>query len=409
MANIKPFPAVRPRPDLAAQICELPYDVVSYAEARAAASGNPLSFFHVSKPEVDLSPDVNPYDSQVYQKGHENFQRLIERNDLKQDAQPCFYLYRQMSGRHSQTGLVAVASCDDYRNNLIRKHENTHPAKEEDRARHIEALNAQTGPVFLVYPSNPNFNELVAIQTKEPPDTDFVADDGVHHTTWGISDPVLIRCIESIFARIPELYIADGHHRSAAAVRVADQRKCQGYSNYFLCVLFPHTQVQIMAYNRAVKDLNGFTPAELLEHLKSVFIFRAEGESIPTHHHEVCLYLDHKWYALDFKPEQYTTEEPVDQLDVSLLQNLVLAPMFDIDDPRTSKRLGFVGGIRGVLELERLVNSGEFACAFSMCPTRIEDMMAISDAGKLLPPKSTWFEPKLQDGLFSHILTENPV
>ena len=369
------------------------------------AAGNDLSFFHVSKPEIDLPENTPLSNPAVYQKGAESFQRLLKIDALKQDAQPCYYLYRQMSGVHIQTGLVAVASCDDYRNGIIRKHEKTHPDKEEDRARHIEILNAQTGPVFLVYPYNPNFNDLVSSQTKEPPDVDFQAVDGVHHTGWVINSPALIRCIASIFARIPHLYIADGHHRSAAAARVAESRPGDAHSNYFLCVLFPHTQVQIQAYNRVVKDLNGFTPAQFLDRIQSVCVLRARGESIPPHIHEFCLYLDHHWYALDFKPECFAAEDPVDQLDVSLLQNLILAPVLDIDDPRTSRRISFVGGIRGINALERMVDSGDYACAFSLYPTRIEDLMTISDAGKLMPPKSTWFEPKLRDGLFSYLLS----
>jgi uncharacterized protein (DUF1015 family) len=405
MAIIKPFAAVRPQADLASRICELPYDVVSSAEARELAAGNDLSFFHVSKPEIDFPEGTNASDLRVYQKGLENFQRLVQSGALKQDAQPCYYLYRQMSGVHIQTGLVAVASCDDYWNGTIRKHEKTHPDKEEDRARHIETLNAQTGPVFLVYPSNPNFNDLVSSQTKEPPDVDFQASDGVHHTGWIINGPALIRCIGSIFARVPHLYIADGHHRSAAAARIAERRSGDAQSNYFLCVLFPHTQVQIQAYNRVIKDLNGFTPVQLLERIQSVCALRAQGESLPTHKYELCLYLDHRWYTLDFPSDTFTAEDPVDQLDVSLLQNLILAPLLDIDDPRTSRRISFVGGIKGAETLQRMVDSGEYACAFSLYPTRIEDLMTISDADKLMPPKSTWFEPKLRDGMFSYLLS----
>jgi uncharacterized protein (DUF1015 family) len=407
MANIKPFPAVRPTPELASQICALPYDVFTTQEARMQAQGNPLSFLHVSKPEIDLPEAADPTAEPAYLKGRDNFRSLINQQALKLDSQPCFYLYRQKMGAHVQTGLVAVASCDDYRNGVIRKHENTHPDKEEDRTRHIQTLNAQTGPVFLIYHSKPNINDIVAIQTKEPPEINFIAPDGVQHTTWMISSPALIHCFQSAFSRINTLYIADGHHRSAAAVKVADHRHREGYSNYFLSVLFPHNQVQIMAYHRVVKDLNGLAPDQLVERLSSVFVLRAKGDSHPAHKHEVCLYVNRQWYALAFRSACYQTEDPVDQLDASLLQNLVLAPMFDIDDPRTSPRLGFVGGIRGTPELERLVDSGEYACAFALFPTRVEDLITVSDAGKLMPPKSTWFEPKLRDGLFTHLLSDS--
>jgi uncharacterized protein (DUF1015 family) len=410
MANIKPFPAVRPSPELASRICELPYDVFTAKEARAQAAGNPLSFLHVSRPEIDLSGTVAPGDDLVYQTGRANFLALLKQEALKPDAQPCFYLYRQKMGVHTQTGLVAVASCNDYRDGVIRKHESTHPDKVEDRARHIEALDAQTGPAFLIYPSNANLNDVIAIQTAEPPDIHFTSSDGVEHTTWMVSDPRLIRFVELVFSRISTLYIADGHHRSAAALMVSNRRQGRGYSNYFLCVLFPHDQVQVLAYHRLVKDLNGFTPSELLQHLGSVFQVRARDEAQPAHPHEVCLYLDHQWHALDFRPELVLNEEPVDQLDVSLLQNLVLAPMFDIDDPRTNPRIGFSGGVRGTGELVRLVDSGQYACAFALYPTRVQQLFAISDMGKLMPPKSTWFEPKLRDGLFSHLLSEsNPI
>lgn len=407
MANIKPFPALRPSPELASQICELPYDVFTTQEARIRAEGNALSFLRVSKPEIDLPEDLPPGDQRIYQKGRENFLSLVRQQALKTDPQPCFYLYRQKLGTHSQTGLVAVASCDDYRAAIIRKHETTHPDKEEDRARHIESLDAQTGPVFLLYPANANLNDIISIQTEEVPEIDFASSDGIQHSTWMISDPALIRCVQIAFSRIQTLYIADGHHRCAAASTVSNRLNGRGYSNYFLCALFPHDQVQIMAYHRVVKDLNGFSPAELIQRLNSVFLLRAQGDSEPSHVHEVCLYLDHQWYALDFRNELYASEDLVDQLDASLLQNLVLAPMFDIDDPRTNPRLGFVGGVRGTGELQRLVDSGQYACAFSLYPTQVEQLITVSNAGKLMPPKSTWFEPKLLDGLFSHLLSES--
>jgi uncharacterized protein (DUF1015 family) len=404
MATIKPFPALRPAPDLAARVCELPYDVMSSAEARETASGNPLSFLHVSKPEIDLPPDVNLYDPKVYAKGRENFAKLMAGGVLKRDSQPCFYLYRQVMGRHSQTGLVAVASCEDYVNNVIKKHELTRPDKEDDRVRHIEALNSQTGPVFLTYRAKPRLAAFVFERSRGLPDIDFTARDGVRHSSWVISDLEGIEFIESEFAQTPALYIADGHHRSAAAARVCQSRKGSGQSAFFLSVIFPHNEMQILPYNRVLKDWNGRTASQVLEKLEGVFIIRQPGEAIPKHKNELGFYLGNQWQTLQFRPQFTATADPIEKLDVTLLQKHVLAPLFGIDDPRTSKRIHFVGGIRGTGELEKLVQSGEFACAFSMFPTSIEDLMAIADTGGIMPPKSTWFEPKLRDAMFCHMI-----
>jgi len=404
MATIKPFAAVRPRPELAAQICELPYDVMSSEEARAMAAGNPLSFLHVSKPEIDLPPGTDVYSPQVYTQGKENFQKLISQGALKQDAQPCFYLYRQIMGSHSQVGLVAGASCEDYLKNVIKKHELTRPDKEDDRVRHIEALNAQTGPVFLTYRAVAAIDELTAKKICGPSDIDFTAKDGVRHTAWAIRDAATIQLMERDFARIPFLYIADGHHRSAAAGRVFQSRMGAGHSGQFLTVIFPHSQMQILPYNRVLKDLNGLTPDALLQKLGTVFVVEPNGAAKPTSKHEFGFYLGRKWYALNFRSHLTATTDPIEKLDVTLLQKYALAPIFGMDDPRTSKRINFVGGIRGTAELEKLVNSGEFACAFSMFPTSIEDMMTIADAGGIMPPKSTWFEPKLRDAMFCHVI-----
>ena len=404
MAIIKPFAALRPEPALAARICELPYDVMSSEEARQVAAGNPLSFLHVSKPEIDLPPGTDVYAPEVYAKGRENFRRLIAQGALRQDAQPYFYLYRQVMGRHSQTGLVAAASCEDYLKGIIKKHELTRPDKEDDRVRHIEALESQTGPVFLVYRASPAIDALVAGQTAEPPSVDFTAADGVRHTAWVIADPAQIRFIEAEFGRMPCLYIADGHHRSAAAARVYQTRKGAGESAFFLSVIFPHNQMQILPYNRVLKDLNGLSPAQLLERLAGVFAVRHKGAAAPTRKHELGLYLAGQWHTLSFLPRFTAAADPIERLDVTLLQKHVLEPVFGIADPRTSKRINFVGGIRGTAELEKLVNSGEYACAFSMFPTSIEDLMTIADAGGLMPPKSTWFEPKLRDAMFCHMI-----
>ncbi len=402
---IKPFAALRPRPDLAEKICELPYDVMSSEEARALAAGNPLSFLHVSKPEIDFSPGADTYAPEIYAKGRENFRCLIADGALKQDSRPCFYLYRQIMGTHSQVGLVAAASCAEYLTGIIKKHELTRPEKEDDRVRHIETLNAQTGPVFLTYRAVPTLDALVAEKTHRAPDIDFVTKDKVRHTSWSIADTTAIQSIEQEFVRVPCLYIADGHHRSAAAARVYQSRNGAGNSGGCLAVIFPHDQVRILAYHRVLKDLNGMTPARTLGKLDGVFVIKRSGSGQPTRKHEMSLYLDGRWHTLHFRPKFAATTDPVEQLDATLLQNYVLAPLFGIDDPRTSNRIHFVGGIRGTAELERLVNSGEFACAFSMFPTSIEELMTVADGGGIMPPKSTWFEPKLRDAMFCHRLT----
>jgi len=405
MVTLKPFAALCPKPELASQICELPYDVMSSDEAREIAAGNPLSFLHVSKPEIDLSPDTDIHAPEVYAKGAENFQKLISQGALKQDEQPNFYLYRQIMGGHSQVGLVAAASCEEYLANIIKKHEFTRPDKEDDRVWHIETLNSQTGPVFLTYKAVGALDEFVAKKISETPAIDFTAKDGVRHSSWNISGTDEIKFISEQFAQIPALYIADGHHRNAAATRVFQSRKGAGQSGQFLAVIFPHNQMQILPYNRVLKDLNGFTPAELLKKLGEVFNIIRLGVATPARKHELGFFMNRRWHTLTFKPKLAAGKDAIEQLDVSLLQNLVLAPLFGIDDPRTSKKINFVGGIRGTAELEKLVNSGEYACAFSMFPTSIEDLMSIADTGGIMPPKSTWFEPKLRDAMFCHLIS----
>ena len=404
MATLKPFAALRPKPELAAEICELPYDVMSSEEARQMASGNPLSFLHVSKPEIDLPPATDIYSSEVYAKGKENFSKLIAQGALKQDAQPSFFLYRQVMGGHAQVGLVAAASCEEYLNNIIKKHEFTRPDKEDDRVRHIETLNSQTGPVFLTYRAVAALDQFIAKKIAEKSDMDFIGDDGVRHTSWTIGDAAGIRFIAEQFAAIPFLYIADGHHRSAAAGRVYQSRNGAGHSGQFLTVVFPHNQMQILPYNRVLKDLNGLTGAELLLKLDAIFIIKPNGDAKPTRKHELGLYIGGEWHTLTVRPKFAATNDPIEKLDVTLLQKFVLDPIFGITDPRTSKKINFVGGIRGTAELEKLVNSGEYACAFSMFPTSIEDLMSIADAGGIMPPKSTWFEPKLRDAMFCHMI-----
>ncbi len=423
MATVKPFAALRPKPELASRICELPYDVMSSEEARVMADGNSLSFLHVSKPEIDLPPGTDLYSAPVYAKGKENFKKLITDGALAQDKQPSFYLYRQIMGKHAQVGLVAAASCEEYLKNIIKKHELTRPDKEDDRVRHIEALNSQTGPVFLTYRAVPALDALVAQKISEKPAVDFTGKDNVRHTSWAISDAATIKSIEAEFAKITDLYIADGHHRSAAAARVYSKRSAsplpasghplpvgrgegrgEGHSANFLTVIFPHNQMQILPYNRVLKDLNGLSPSQLLAKLEAVFTIATGGSPTPTGKHDLSLFLGGQWLSLKFRPQLTATNDPIESLDVTLLQKHVLAPLFGIDDPRTSKRINFVGGIRGTAELEKLVNSGDYACAFSMFPTSIEDLMAIADAGGIMPPKSTWFEPKLRDAMFCHMI-----
>ncbi|HXS68166.1 MAG TPA: DUF1015 family protein [Candidatus Polarisedimenticolia bacterium] len=404
MATLKPFAALRPKPESARNICELPYDVMSSDEAREMAAGNPLSFLHVSKPEIDLPAGTNVYAPEVYAKGKENFAKLLSEGALRQDTQPNFYLYRQIMGKHAQIGLVAVASCQEYLDGIVKKHELTRVDKEDDRVRHIETLNSQTGPVFLTYRAQPALDAFISKKITGQPDVDFTAADGVQHTSWVVNDPAQIKFIENEFARIPALYIADGHHRSAAAARVFQSRKGAGSSGYFLSVVFPHNQMQILPYNRVLKDLNGLSPQQLMEKLDGIFVIKSPGAATPTRKHELGLYLQGQWHTLTFRPRFAATTDPIEKLDVTLLQKYVLDPIFGINDPRTSTRINFVGGIRGSAELEKLVKSGAYACAFSMFPTSIEDLMTIADAGGIMPPKSTWFEPKLRDAMFCHMI-----
>ena len=404
MATVTPFAALRPDPVLAARVCELPYDVMSSEEARVMAAGNPLSFLRVSKPEIDLPEGTDVHADAVYAKGRENFQHLIAEGVLRRDPTPRFHLYRQVMGDHSQIGLVGLASCQEYLANIVKKHELTRPDKEDDRVRHIEALDAQTGPVFLTYQAVPAIDALVARVTAAAPEVDFTAPDGVRHSSWPVADAADLALLQGEFAQLPALYIADGHHRSAAAGRIYQSRHGAGGSAGFLAVIFPHNQMRILPYNRVLKDLHGKSPTELLAALARVFVITDHGAPAPGAKHQLGLYLAGQWHGLVFRPEFTAARSAIDSLDVSLLQQEVLAPLFDIDDPRTSQRIAFVGGIRGTGELEKLVDSGEFACAFSMFPTGIEDLMSIADAGGIMPPKSTWFEPKLRDAMFSNLL-----
>jgi uncharacterized protein (DUF1015 family) len=412
---IRPFAGLRPRAELAQEVAAPPYDVLSSDEARKLAAGKPWSFLHISKPEIDLPPDTDPYAAAVYAKGRENFARMLREGVLQQDGSSCYYLYRLVRGAHVQTGLVAVASVADYDTNRIRKHEFTRPDKEDDRVRQIDALDAQTGPVFLTYRRQAEVDALVARITASTPEIDVVSGaeptGEVRHSLWVVRDAADIAAFSSAFNRMDYLYIADGHHRSAAASRVAQLRRAANPHhtgdepyNYFLAVIFPDTQMQILDYNRLVRDLNGLSKGEFLRGLESAFDVDPSGAPVkPTRTGEFGMYLAGQWYRLRVHPD-LVLADPVKRLDVSLLADNLIAPILGIADPRRDKRIDFVGGIRGLAELVRRVDSGEMAVAFSLYPTSLADLMAVADAGEVMPPKSTWFEPKLADGLVSHSL-----
>jgi uncharacterized protein (DUF1015 family) len=404
MAIIKPFKAVRPKSELAAQICELPYDVLSTEEARTLAANNPYSFLRVSKPEIEFPQTTNPYLPEVYARARENFLKMLVKGWLIQDEKPCFYIYRLIWKNHIQIGIAALASCEDYLNNVIKKHELTHPDKEEDRMRHIETLNAQTGLVFLYYKAIYSIDEFISNKIQSSPVIDFVSPDGIRHSSWTIDNEADIKFLQSEFSKISSIYIADGHHRAAAAVRVYKKRQLTENQSGIISVLFADHQVKILPYNRVILDLNGNTKAILLKRFSEVCTVEPSENSIPDKKGVVCFYIDRQWYRLEFKDEILNLNDPVDQLDVSLLQAFILKPIFGINDPRTDKRVQYVGGIRGTEELERLVKENRAKCAFSMHPTTISELMAVSDSGKIMPPKSTWFEPKLRDAMFIYLL-----
>jgi uncharacterized protein (DUF1015 family) len=403
---IQPFRGLRPLPERAADVAAPPYDVLNTEEARARAAGKPWSFLHISKPEIDLPAGTDPCSTPVYAKGAENLARMIREGVLTRDAQPCYYAYRLVMGAHTQTGFVAAASVAAYDAGRIRRHEFTRPDKEDDRVRQIEALNAQTGPVLLAHPACPEVDRILQTATTSAPAADLTADTGVRHTLWVIDDADDISRISAAIEALPALYIADGHHRSAAASRVAAARRSGGGSgaDYFLAVSFPAAQMQILCYNRVVRDLAGMQRDEFLRRVTEAFsLDLAKGAVQPTVHGEIGMYLAGQWYRLRVKTEKIPAD-PVGRLDVSLLSDQLLGPVLGIKDLRTDKRIDFVGGIRGTAELEKRVDSGEMAVAFSMHATSMDDLMAVTDAKQVMPPKSTWFEPKLADGLVSHVL-----
>ena len=408
---IRPFAGLRPVAGRAADVVAPPYDVLNSAEARERAQGKPWSFLHISKPEIDLPENTHPYDASVYAKAAENLAHMRKEGVLVQDAAPCYYVYQLQMGEHVQTGLVAAASVADYDTNRIRKHEFTRPDKEDDRVRQIEALNAQTGPVLLAYRADSVVDDLLAKIAAGKPDVDVTADDGIVHRLWVLGDAERIATITKRFDAMPNLYIADGHHRSASASRIAASRKAanpkhngdEAY-NYFLSVMFPHNQMRIFDYNRVVKDLNGRSFDAFLQEIGVAFTLESSvGQMKPAKRGEFGMYLEGKWYRLTIKPD-LVPSDPVARLDVSLLQKHLLEPVLGIKDPRRDNRIDFVGGIRGLGGLEKRVNSGDMQVAFALYATPMQDLMAVADAGEVMPPKSTWFEPKLADGLVSHLL-----
>jgi uncharacterized protein (DUF1015 family) len=412
MATIRPFNAFRPTSEFASEVAAKPYDVLNSDEAREEVKGHPYSFLHVGKPEVDLDPGIDLHDARVYAKGKENLRKLISQKILVEDKAPSLYVYAQTMGTHTQYGLVGCASVDEYWNNTIKKHELTRKDKEEDRCQHVRVTNAHSGPIFLTYRDNTEINNIVAHVISQAPENDHVALDGIRHQSWVIKEKEVIERIISIFKTIPSLYIADGHHRSAAAARVGRERAASNPHhhgdeeyNFFLAVYFPASQLRIMDYNRLVKDLFGMTKEEFFNRVKINFdIAHASAQVKPVKKGDFGMYLEGKWYTLSAGTMLKNISDPVLRLDVSILQNHLLDPILGIKDPRVDKRIDFVGGIRGLGELERRVNSGEMKIAFSMFPTSVDELMAIADHGKVMPPKSTWFEPKLRDGLFVHFL-----
>jgi uncharacterized protein (DUF1015 family) len=411
MASIRPFKALRPQAQLAKQVASRPYDVLSSAEAKTEAQGNHSSFLHITKSEIDLPDTVDVHDAAVYEQAKENLAAFIQRDILFRESKECYYIYQLVMNGRAQTGLVCVSSVDDYENDIIKKHEFTRPEKEQDRINHIKTSGAQTGNVFLAYRNHDGIDALIN-NWKETKSAvyDFIADDGIQHTIWIVNNDTVAEQITAIFAKeIPCTYIADGHHRAASAAKV---RKALGETatagaDYFLTTLFPSNQLYIMDYNRVVKDLNGLSPAALIKELSKQFTVElfTSGAYRPESLHTFGLYLDKNWYKLTSKPGSYT-KDPIGVLDVTILSNNVLDKLLGIKDQRTDKRIDFVGGIRGLGELEKRVDSGEMAAAFSLYPVTIDQLFDIADSGNVMPPKSTWFEPKLRDGLLTHLIYE---
>jgi uncharacterized protein (DUF1015 family) len=414
MSLIKPFRGLRPAAGRAEDVVAPPYDVVSRAEAKALAGDRPWSFLHISRPEIDLDDSVDPYDPAVYAKGRENLERMIGEGVLARDDRPFYYVYRLTMGEHVQTGLVATASVTAYDDGRIKKHEFTRPVKEDDRVRQVDTLNAQTGPVFLVYPANATVDEILQATTSaKAADIDVTAErDGVRHEIWVLTAPEQIAALTAAFDAMPAIYVADGHHRSAAGSRVGNARReanpnhdgSESY-NHFLSVIFPHDQMQILDYNRVVKDLNGHSAEGLVAAIGERFDLEVSNDPVkPASSGEFGMLLGNQWYRLRIRDEFVPDDDPVARLDVSLLQDNLITPLLGVSDPRRDDRIDFVGGIRGLSALEDRIASGDWAVAFALFPTTMQALMDVADADEVMPPKSTWFEPKLADGLVSHVL-----
>ncbi len=413
MATFRPFRGIRPLPEKASAVASRPYDVLDSFEAREEAVGNPLSFLHVVKPEIDLPPEADPYADDVYAKGRDNFRGLVDEGVLFQDDEPAFYLYRLTMNGSSQTGVVGCCVVDEYYDGRIKKHELTRPVKEDDRARHVQTLNANAEPVFFSYRCRGTIDVFVNEKLEDVSTYDFVAEDGIRHEMWILSDFAEVARLEELFADVPALYVADGHHRTAAAARVGKERReanpgHDGFEeyNFFLAVLFPDDQLRILDYNRVVTDLNGLSEEEFLSRLEVSFAVEpwSEGSCRPVGLHEFGLYLKGNWYRLQAKKEILNEDDPVGALDVTVLSEHILDPILGITDLRRDKRIDFIGGIRGLKELECRVDLGEMAAAFALHPVSMEQLLAIADAGQIMPPKTTWFEPKLRSGLVVHDL-----
>ncbi len=416
MAKLIPFKGLRPAQEIAAKVASLPYDVLDSKEARIMAQDNPKSFLHVIKPEIDLDPGISQYDQVVYDKGKSNLTAFINDGTLVHDEKPCYYIYKQIMGDHEQTGLVACASVDEYMNNIVKKHEHTRPDKVNDRVNLMLALEAQTGPIFLAYKQNDKVKALIRAAMETEPVYDFVSHFDIRHIFYLVDDEKQVSEIKDEFDAIPALYIADGHHRSEGAAEYCKRMRAENpdYTgneefNFFLTVSFPEDELLILPYNRVVKDLNGNTASELLEKIKSAgFSLEPVSGSFkgPENKNSFGVYLEGKWHLISANESMMTGRDEVGRLDVALLQDLVLNPMLNIQDPRTDTRIKFVGGLDCIQTLEKLVNSGDFAVAFALCPTQMGQVMDVADAGMVMPPKSTWFEPKLLSGMVTHMLGE---
>ncbi len=413
MAVVRPFKGIRPQKELVDKVAALPYDVMNTEEAREMVKGNPYSFLHVDKAQIDLEPNINQYDKIVYEKARENLYNMIDEKVYIRDNESCMYIYRQIMDGRVQTGIVGCTSIDDYMKDIIKKHEHTRAEKEQDRINHVDYCNANTGPIYLTYKNVSEIDKIVIEWTKKEPEYNFVSEDGITHIVWVINDKNTVDKLENLFKEVKYLYIADGHHRAASAVKVGQLRREQNpqYTreeefNFFLSVIFPAKDLYVMDYNRVVKDLNDLSTEEFLSKVSEKFDMEAYNccnQYKPEEKGTFGMYLDKKWYKLTAKKETFDEKDPVASLDVSILQNNLLRPLLGIEDPRTSDRIDFIGGIRGLKELEKRVDNG-MKVAFSMYPTSIVELMNIADAGEVMPPKSTWFEPKLRSGIFVHEL-----